>query len=155
MHIIVNKERAMYFRVGKRHNINIFLSACKNLKAKTTLKVTSIENISVNEWFELLQTLQSLSKQYFHQLKDTSENFDPFQLKDTSGTVDPFILNGSDVKKMIEVAKLSYKSYSYDTQYHQSKVDYDVYGSPYRDPTQDRTIETYELSVRRTKFILH
>ena len=70
------------FSIERQANIKIFLSACKELKARTNLKTEVIERLEVGDWMEMLQTLQSLSKKMYEKLKDTSANFDPFTLKD-------------------------------------------------------------------------
>ena len=113
----------------RQQNIKIFLSACNELKAKTYLKNEVIERLSVNEWLEMCLTLQSLSKEVAIQLKDTSGNFDSFRL------------NGTDVKKMIEMAKVS----SSDDE------DFNPYESPYGDLRDDAKRVSQSLSVR-TKF---
>ena len=116
----------------RQQNIKIFLSACKELKAKTNLKNEVIERLSVNEWLEMCQTLQSLSKKVASQLKDTSGDFDPFTL------------NGTDVKKMIEIAKVP----SSDDPEDQTQ-DYNPYESPYGDPSEDAKRVSQLLSVRK------
>ena len=64
------------------------------MKAKTNLKTEVIEKLEVEDWMEMLQTLQFFSRKMYDNLKDTNANFDPFTLK------------GSHVKKMIEIAKV-------------------------------------------------
>jgi hypothetical protein len=121
----------LFISIERQQNIKIFLSACKELKAKTNLKNEVIERLSVNEWLEMCQTLQSLSKKVSSQLKDTSGNFDPFTL------------NGNDVKKMIDVAKVP----SSDNPEDQPQ-DYNPYESPYGDPSDDARRVSQVLSVR-------
>ena len=93
--------------------------ACKELKAKTNLKNEVIERLSVNEWFEMCQTLQSLSKKVANQFNDPYGNFDPFTL------------NGNDVKKMIERAKVP--SVAYNSQDKQQDYDIDRFKQPHSD----------------------
>ena len=121
----------------RQQNIKIFLSACKELKAKTNLKNEVVERLSVNEWLEMCQTLQSLSKKVSGQLKDTSGDFDPFTL------------NANDVKKMIEVAKVPSAENPED-----QTQDYNPYESPYGDPSDDAKRVSQLLSVR-SKIVLN
>ena len=108
------------------------MAACKALGAKTHLKTEIIERLKVDDWMEMLQTLQSLSKKMNDKLRDRD-----------SGNLDPFTLKGGHVKKMIEIAKEP----SMDDPDDQPE-EYNVYGSPYRDPTEDARRVSTMLTVR-------
>ena len=120
----------------RQQNIKIFLCACKELRARTHLNCEVVERLSVNEWLEMCQTLQSLSKKIADQLKEL-ETFG------SVGDFCPFKLNGIEVKKMIEIAKVP----SSDDPEDQTQ-DYNPYDSLYGDPSNDAKIVSQILYIR-------
>ena len=99
----------------KKANVDIFLSACKELKVKTILKYETIERLKPTDWLELVQTLQSLSAKIERERKD-------------EGPFEAFKLDGKAVKEMIKRGKAEPES---------SDPSKDIYGPIYRDPKYD------------------
>ena len=111
------------------------MSACKELKVKTKLQYETIERLNVADWLELMQTLQSLSAK-IERLPDYAT------VSDFSG----FKLDGKAVKEMIKKAKTA--SSSVDPSTEQVPEEFNIYGSPYRDPKNDAKRVSNMVGVR-------
>ena len=126
----LTKGKYIYFSYQKKTNIDIFLSACKDIKVKTHLKYDKIEQLDEDNWMEMLQTLQSLAKKTQTRRQDSSGNFDSFKL------------DGTAVKQMIAKAKIP--SIESDDA---SQENYGIYGSVYEDPMARGSRVSMLLSV--------
>ena len=100
-------------------NINIFLSACKKLGVKSLLKnADAIEKLEMQNWTELLKTLQSFSKKV-----EKNNNRLGFKLEERG------------IKDLIDKAKHA----TITGEYNDSNVE--IYGSPYQETLNPKDLD--------------
>ena len=102
----------------RKTNINIFLSACKELGVRSPLKnADAIENLEIKNWTEMLKTLYSFSKKV-----EKNRVGSGFKLDDKS------------IKDLIDTAKRA----TITGEYNDCN---EIYGSPYQDTLNPKDLD--------------
>ena len=112
-------------------NINVFLTACKELKVRTWFKnPADIEKLEMQNWEKLLTTLESFSVKLEKNAKDKGHH----------RITQSFKLEAKAVKDLLDTAKRTASRASY------LDANYQIYGSPYqKTPSTKELYDQYNL----------
>ena len=106
-------------------NIGIFLSACSELKVKTTLTEADIECLKADDWNELVQLLISFSQ----------------KLESKNPSKKSFKVNLPNLKLSIDQLKKEWGESNSGIKNKKDILEEDIYQSPYEDMDVSMTID--------------